>query len=253
LKYDPGDSETSEKYPISLSSSQEGKELLLINATAYGTAREQAMLLMKFLSLPLSDLSTDHAEFLSVHAKPASELEEVEEPIPVPQLSCRVDENSEELSLALKGEALRPIHIISGLIPALLFVFFGLRFFRFMVQTQTPIVVRMFFWGFFGVFFVLLPLSQVFSKLLLTRVYTYTMRINVRGVELETRSLFSRKAFLIKPQDVLGFDFSTPETWQQNFKTMSIPPGRIWIYLKARFTGFQAGLCPWQNFNVPRG
>ncbi len=225
LKYDAGDSETAEKYPISLSSTQEGKELLLINAMAYGAAREQAMMLMKFLCLPLSDLTTDHAEFLSVHPKPASEFDDAKESIPVPQLSCRVIENSEELSLALKGEALHPIHIISGLIPALLFIIFGLRFFRFMVQTQTPVVVRLFFWGFFGVFFVLLPLSQVLNKLLLTRVYTYIMRINIRGVEFETRSLFSRKTILIKPQDVLGFDFSIPETWQQNLRNPSILSG----------------------------
>jgi len=225
LQYDAGDSDTAEKYPISLSSSLGGKELLLVNANAYGAAREQAMLLMKFLSLPLSDLTTDHAEFLSVNHKPVSESEAMKEPLSVPELSCLVKEGNQELSLALKGKKLSPIHIIGGLLPLMFFTIFGFKFFQFMVQTQTPVVVRTFFLGFTGLIFVLLPLTGVLNRLLLTRVYTYIMRINIRGVEFETRGLFSRKTILIKPQDILGFDFSTQETRWQNVNGLSTRSG----------------------------
>ena len=64
IAFDPGDSESPEKYPVRLRASH-GKDFIINNPPRFGEAHRQAEYLSRYLRLPLADTTTDHETVLS--------------------------------------------------------------------------------------------------------------------------------------------------------------------------------------------
>lgn len=213
LRLDRSDSDSPDHYPIVLVSRNSGAELPLNDLSFYGDAHEEALMLMNFLKLPLSDRSTDNAVEM-IPGEPVTSVKRASKPPPdsVPELHCRVEEDERMLRIAFQGGPIRTGQVVTMLFPLLIFVYFGSRFGPILFSSGTPLPVTIFFAGFMTLFLLIGPLGGMLRVLLLSRLDTLILTINHGVITLESRGLISRKRLNIKAEDVIGFDFSTPQT-----------------------------------------
>lgn len=236
IRYVKGDSDTADSYPIMLISTKGLPELQLNSATSYGQARSQAILISEFLDFKVSDASTDNVQSLEGPAKPAQKTD-------LPPYPAREDfelkEGPDGLYLGLLPRRLHKAKLLFGCLPLLFFLLFTRGFWGILWSTGTPAVVRIGFISFFGIFFILLPLTEMLRVRMRTGKAVQTLRISNRGLELQDR--LAKKSLNLRWDQVFGVDLSSPEAklrsaadGQSGVDPASIPR---WMPRLVRFVG----------------
>jgi hypothetical protein len=172
LRFEAGDSDTADRYPVALRSAAVGDEFVLHNATDFGESYAAATELAGFLQLPLEDRTTgtatvrDPAEIGEpLQARLRSGRERVEAPVRPPTTRSQVREGSGRASIAIPVEPLRLASLLPALVPAGLVAWLGPDVLEFFRETRTPLFVQYAFGGFALLFFVVPPLLGVLSRL----------------------------------------------------------------------------------------
>ena len=188
-------------------------ELMLFSTSIYGDVRDQAILLMDFLDIPLYDRSMDHEELFNTRQKdPISYQASGSPPAFVPELKCTVSESDTEFRVAFKSNPLRLSETLFFLVPLLFFIYIGTRFLPILFSPGTPRVVSIFFGGFFFLFLMFGPLLTFLRKLLMVNRDALILIIRAGSLELRQCGVFFHKSRTFSSQDIYGFDYSSPQT-----------------------------------------
>ncbi len=217
IKYVAGDSDTPASYPVSLKAENGSKELAMCSFNNYGTSYGQAALISNFLHIPLEDYTTDHASMVKPDEPVTEEqlnLTEKTDEVSIPPevMRCQVVESDGTLQIGIPGPAFSMFHLIVLVIPVVILFFFGFPLFSFFERTNTPRFVSMFFMGFIGLFFVLLPIIQVIKAFLLSKKITSVIKVNSQGIAIENTSSFWKRTLQITKAEIVGIDYGTRET-----------------------------------------
>jgi hypothetical protein len=217
LKYDAGDSDRAESYPVVLKSESGSKELPLCSSSTYNVSLEQAVLLSGFMHLPLEDCTTDHVceitpESLEANQKPVLQEKAPEISAQPEVMRCEITSDDNNLQIRIPGPAFSPLQLVGLLIPAAILVFFVLPFLTFFTRSNTPLYVQIFFGGFFGLFMIVLPVLQVLKSIVRSKSISTIVNVSKEGITLEQITLFRKTYLKIPLNSILGIDYSTRES-----------------------------------------
>lgn len=109
VRFEAGDSDSADRYPVLLRAKGGGADLALQSATQYGESREAAAAIAKFLRLPLVDAATTHESVLAADLADAPFPEQPpgadlrgDSPRPL-RMQSQVRESSRTLEIILPG------------------------------------------------------------------------------------------------------------------------------------------------------
>ena len=236
LRYEKGDSDTADKYPLVLISSKNQPELVLLNASSYGQARSQAILIGEFLGFEVTDLSSLVPQPLQNDPGP---IQTSARPKPPFQPGFELRESQEEVYIAVHGKGISRAKLGCGFIPLLMFLIFAWNFLGILWSPGTPVFVRLFFLGFLGLFFVLLPLLELLKALRRRGKPIQELRIGKAGLELGDPA--AKQTLKLGWEDVFGVDYLSLEASLQTSdkRYHQIDPEKLpdWLKRLSRTTG----------------
>ena len=242
LRYEAGDSDTADKYPVALLSSKGLPELVLVNAGSYPQGREQAALIGEFLGFEVLDGSSGTVQPLLSESIPKRQSSPPAPPVLPSRPGFELRESDDELYVGVLGRGISKARALFGLVPLVFFMLFGFRFLGILWAPGTPVFVRAFFLGFFGLFFVFMPLVGVLQGLLKTGKPVQELRMDRSGLEL--RDLAPKRMLKLVWEDVYGVDYSSIESgmslrYGSGGRYREVDPGKIppWLHRLARATG----------------
>ncbi len=216
LRHDPGDSDTAERFPISLQAADGRTELDLTSFSSYGPALEQAKLLASFLRFNLEDKTTDNPRVLkpselSAHTGSfkAKELPAVAQPS---ELKSDLQHFEDELQIRIPGPRVSPLIFIGLLIPLGVVVFFAPGMLTFFTASNTPLMVQFFFIGFVGLFFVLLPVLEVLDAFIRSRSFLTAVTVNPEGISITHKAAIRKYNVRLAIAEIIDVDYGTGET-----------------------------------------
>jgi hypothetical protein len=220
LFYAPGDSDTADSYDMSLQGPTGSPHLALASFPEYGQALGQAGSTARFLRLPLLDNTTDHQAVipfervgLSLPERLAGDdvrpFEKVQRP---PSLSSEVQIQGRSVRISIANRPPSRPGLLALVVPVALLSFFGPRLLRFFDDTGTPAPVQVCASAFVLLFFVALPLMELVNASLCARRGGTVLTASPEGISIEQRGAWRTHARSIAAADILGIDYSTPES-----------------------------------------
>ena len=217
VRFEAGDSDSADRYPVLLRAKGGGADLALQSATQYGESREAAAAIAKFLRLPLVDAATTHESVLAADLADAPFPEQPpgadlrgDAPRPL-RMQSQVRESSRTLEIILPGPGFQwrklvgpaiSIGVLSYLAPQLL------RFFR---QTHTPEAVQTALLGFAVFLFVVIPLVGIFNAARLASRGRTLVTASPEGIVIEERGAWRARSTRLPAGEILGVDYGTAE------------------------------------------
>lgn len=206
LRYIAGDSDSPDKYNVSLKANDNSKELELFSSTTYGTSLDQAVLISKFLHLPLEDNSTDHPSEAIPESMESGQIPKLQEKQPdiSPQpdvMKCEVRCNENELQIKLPGPALKPLHFLGLLIPLGFILFKGFP----TILIVNNINISQLALLTFGI----IMLFKILRALVLTHKFTTIAYVDSKGILIEYLFTTKTKIVRIPANEIVGIDYST--------------------------------------------
>ena len=209
INYDPGDSDTAGSYTILLKSLN-GGELNMLNSQDFGIAHNQAMILMNFLNLPLDDNSSDRPVTIKPKEAVAAgvairEVKDVAEP---ETLLCDIQISEQELTISIPNAKFSPFNLIGLMFPVIFALIFIANVLPFFNNTQTPLVVKIVFFGFIGLFFVLIPALTVLNKYVSSHGFSMVVTVNKAGIVMRQK----RQSKTISRESIISLDYATIES-----------------------------------------
>lgn len=236
LRYEKGDSDTADRYPVLLISSQGLPELALTSVSSYGEARSQALMIGEFLGFEVTDLSSLAPQPLQKETGPLSLPGRPPAPF---QPGFELKESQEELYVAVYAKGISKAKAWFGMIPLIMFLIFAWNFLGILWSPGTPGFVRVIFLGFFGLFFVLLPLLEMLKALHRRGKPIQELRIGKAGLELG--DLAAKQTLKLGWEDVFGVDYISLEASLQSSdkRYHQIDPEKLpdWLKRLARIAG----------------
>lgn len=203
LKFERGDSDTSDRYPVVLSGSAE--EVSIASPLQFGQARRLALELSEFLHLPFEDRTTEHVKVFMPEGK--TEILTAHRP---KDMLSRVTETGEFLEILMpQNQGLGCLVPMMLLVPIIFVVeffppFHKLLEFNFDIQNLGDIF-GIFFFGVFFLFAVFIPLTFVVRALRQWKRPGISIKIDQRTIEI--RDLFSQtKIKKIPLDDVISIE-----------------------------------------------
>lgn len=219
LRFEEGDSDTSDRYPVVLQGKGGRPELELSSPTAYAAAREQGEYIAGFLRLPLVDAATDHevvvapgqaTENFTGRAQPSADHgERAARP---PFMRSQVEQLGGKVRIVIPGPGFRP-HLLFGF--ALPAVFLGyvipnlLEFFR---NTHTPAYVQIFFIGFLLLCFCLLPSISTINGIIRSVRGRTLVEASADGITIEEQAAWRKRVTFLPAGEIFGLDYSAAQT-----------------------------------------
>ena len=219
LEFQEGDSDTADKFPISLKS-RSGADLPLCSSTQYTEARAWAAAIARHLHFDIEDTSSDHAVRLSAdqadlplqHRLRLEHQHEapVERP---PAARSAVSNQADEVRISIPTPRLHPIVLAFMLIPVAVPLFMFAPLSQFFRQTQTPGVVGWFFLGFLVLMFGVMPASAAIHAFLSSRLGRTIVTVSMAGIRIQQRKVWRTKTLAShNASDVMDVDFSTTDS-----------------------------------------
>jgi hypothetical protein len=214
IRFEAGDSDSAERYPVSLRPRDASATLTLTSPTDYASASERAKELAGFLHVPLEDATSSHPqvyrpdqldESLQTRLRSAA-AEYMSVPRP-PQLRSQVGSAGGALQITIPGAGFRPTMLFSFVIPLGFLTYVAPSLLAFFRQTGTPGIVQGIFLGFVLIFFVALPtLGGITAIIGAMRGYT---QVTVTPVELviACRGAVRTQTTRITSAELLGLDY----------------------------------------------
>ena len=219
LRFEEGDSDTSDRYPVVLQGKGGRPELELSSPTAYAAAREQGEYIAGFLRLPLVDAATDHEvvvapgqateNFTGRAQLSADHGERAARP---PFMRSQVEQFGGKVRIVIPGPGFRP-HLLFGF--ALPAAFLGyvipnlLEFFR---NTHTPAYVQIFFIGFLLLCFCLLPSISTINGIIRSVRGRTLVEASADGITIEEQAAWRKRVTFLPAREIFGLDYSAAQT-----------------------------------------
>jgi hypothetical protein len=232
LRFDAGDSDTADRYPVVLKAKAAGADFSLSTSTQYGASREGAAAVAKFLALPLVDAATDHESVITADQVDATFQERLragdgrrEEPVRPLRVQSQVRESSSGVEIVLPGPGFRRGSLIGLVVSVGLLTYVAPNLLRFFRQTSTPEAVQIVFFGVIALFLVLIPLRGVVNSAVLAARGRTVVTASAEGVAIEVREAWRVKTTRIAAADILGLDYGTVDAALQASQRLAVQRG----------------------------
>jgi hypothetical protein len=219
LRFEEGDSDTSDRFPVVLQGKGNRPDLALSNPTDYAVAREQAEFIAGFLSFPLVDAATDHE--VVVAPRPASagpvkrerpSADATERATRPPFMRSRVEPSGGKVRIVLPGPGFRP-HLLFGFaLPAVFVMYVIPHLLEFFTATHTPEFVQVFFVGFIMIFFCILPSIGTINGIIRSIRGRTTVGASADGITIEEQAAWRKKVTSLPAGEIFGLDYSAAES-----------------------------------------
>lgn len=220
LHLEQGDADTSDRFPVLLTSASGQTEIRLSSATTYEDARRQAAYLATFLQWPLEDRTTEHHEVLTPDTVNLPWVERrrellIVDNVPRPfHLSSQITRTSTGVMIVIPGRGFHPASLIGVVILFMIVLFVAPGLFRFLRTTETPDVVGCVIFSPLMLFFVVLPLVEVVNAIARARRGRTTLTVDTSGVTIEERGAWRTVTTTIPSGEIMDLDYHTAQaTW----------------------------------------
>jgi hypothetical protein len=218
VRFESGDSDSAERYPVVLRAKGGGSDLALSSPTAYAEARHGAALIARVLRVPLVDATTDHESVTDPDRADAplreqlrGEGQEEQAPRP-PQMRSQVQDYGSRVQIAIPGPGFKPRMLLGFAIPAGLFAYAVPDVLRFFDQTRTPAFVQMAFLGVAVFFFCVLPFLGVLNRIRRATRGGTLISASPEGLTIEERGAWRSRVTRVPVGDILGLDYGTADS-----------------------------------------
>ena len=250
LRFEAGDSDTADRYPVVLKAKAGQADLALSTSTQYGESREKAAAVARFLGFPLVDASTDHESVTTAEQADATFQERVragddhrEEAVRPLRMLSQVRDAGSAVEIVLPGPGFRPGSLIGFAVSAGLLMYAAPQLLLFFRQTRTPEPVQFVFVGVVVLLFVLVPLRGVVGSILLAGRGRTVVTSSGEGIAIAEHGAWRVKTTRVPAADILGLDYGTADAALQSARQF------------AAERAAQAGHTPsprWQGRPAPR-
>lgn len=216
LGFVEGDSDTADKFPVSLRA-QGSADLVLWDATAYEQARAYAKALAELLRFDVEDASTDHVVRLSpgqFDIPLQRRLHQQREPIrgvarPA-NMRSHISRDAGEVTITIPLSRTHWLWLAAGLIPLTVLAYIGPGLARFFEQSRTPDPVSWIFLGFLTLFFGILPTGTMLNGFLRSQRGATIVVASRDGVRVSERGAWrTRTVVSLDVAEILDMDHST--------------------------------------------
>jgi hypothetical protein len=215
LRFDAGDSDTGDRYPVLLKARAGRADLALSSTSQYGESRQQAAAVAKFLDFPLVDGSTYHESVTSADQVDVTFQERLragqdrqEHAVRPLRLRSQVRESGCAVAIVLPGPGFRWGALIGVAISAGLLAYVAPPLFRFFRQTNTPEAVQLLSFGVAVLLFVVIPVLGVINAAALAIRGRTLVQGSAEGITIEERAAWRVKTIRVPAADILGLDFA---------------------------------------------
>ena len=217
VRFEAGDSDSAERYPVLLRAKGGGADLALQSATQYGESREAAAAIAKFLRLPLVDAATTHESVLAADLADAPFPEQPpgadlrgDAPRPL-RMQSQVRESSRTLEIILPGPGFQWRKLVGPAISVGVLSYLSPQLLRFFRQTHTPEAVQTALLGFAVFLFVVIPLVGIFNAARLASRGRTLVTASPEGIVIEERGAWRARLTRLPAGEILGVDYGTAE------------------------------------------
>jgi len=219
LGFVEGDSDSADRFPISLKAST-GPDLPLCSFTAYAQARECAAAVADHLQLEFEDASTDHPVRLSAsqvdipfQARLRREDALHSDPIRPSDARSQVTRGVGEVTIVIPARRLPALMLVVALIPIAIPLVIAPPLATFFRQSQTPGPVGWVFFGFLTLVFGVLPTTTVVGAFLRSRRGATIIAVSRQGLRVHKRGVWTTKTVTsLDASDILDIDYSSRES-----------------------------------------
>ena len=217
VRFQAGDSDTADRYPILLRAKGGGAEYVLQSSTQYGESREGAAAIAKFLRLPLVDAATTHESVLAPDRVDAPFPDQVAAAAPGGdaarplRMQCQVRESSRTVEIVLPGPGFNWRRLIGPAISVGALAYLAPDVLRFFQHTHTPEAVQMAILGFAILVLVVIPLMGVLNAVRLANRGRTLVTASPEGMTIEERGAWHAKQTRLAAAEILGLDYGTAE------------------------------------------
>jgi hypothetical protein len=218
LRYDSGDSDSPETYPIFLAPRNNLKELLLITASSYKEALEKINTLSNFLKYSVEDYTSEHSlviapgnldDILIERLRYSREKDKIDTPM---TLKSKVSRENGQTKIFIPGPGFKKTSLIPLAIFLIIILIFGPVVMDFFGRTHTPQIIQYIFFGIVTVFFFTTTLLGLISNLIGAKRAGTLVLINQAEFVIEQRKGWSTKREILPIVEILDIDYSTAES-----------------------------------------
>jgi hypothetical protein len=235
VRFEAGDSDSADRYPVLLRAKGGGADLALQSATQYGESREAAAAIAKSLRLPLVDAATTHESVLAADLADAPFPEQApgadlcgDAPRPL-RMQCQVRESSRTVEIILPGPGFQWRKLVGPAISVGVLSYLSPQLLRFFRQTHTPEAVQTAILGFAVFLVVVIPLVGIFNAARLASRGRTLVTASPEGIVIEERGAWRARSTRLPTAEILGLDYGTAEdafTSAQWGAKQRVPAGR---------------------------
>ena len=217
LGFVPGDSDTSESFPLALKA-RTGADLPLCSFSTYPESWECAAAVAQHLRIDIEDATTDHPVSVSPDTpglSPRRSRDRIEAGVVSRPAGARseVHREADQVRIVIPHPRTHPIVLVFMLIPLAVPVFGVPMLLDFFRHTNTPGAIGWVFIGFLTLFFGILPGMTVVNGLLRERRGSTTVLISRQGLQLLERGAWrTRTLASFARADIVDVDYSTRDS-----------------------------------------
>jgi hypothetical protein len=214
IAFEPGDSESPERYPVRLRASS-GKDFPVSAPERFGESRRQAEFLSRLLRLPLADTTTDHevltnperaGETLQQRLRSAgAKLESGRRPA---EMICQVSESAGQATIVIPARKSPFVTVVLASVSGVA-LFFAPALWRLFRQTETPPALALPFFVLTLLGFGILPLAAAVNRMVRTRKDKTVVTASPSGLIIERRGAWRTETTTLSAGDILDVDHST--------------------------------------------
>jgi hypothetical protein len=213
LRFDPGDSDSPDRYPVVLDPRGGGKELPLMSCGDYAAGRAGAERIASFLSMPLVDSTSDHQTVHDADAVAAPFRERARRDLPSrvqrpASLRTSVEQSARSVRFRIPGPGFRHSQLLRLVIPLGIGGFVATQMVPFFHRSDTPGEVQWFFLGFLALI-VLGPAAGVLLSGVRNSGRRTVVSASPQGITIQDLALLGSKTTEIGADDLIDIDFST--------------------------------------------
>jgi hypothetical protein len=216
VRFEAGDSDTSDTFPVTLRARDGGSDFRLSSSTAYEDSRQDAAQVARFLHLPLVDASTDHEGILEAGQEDASlaervgdEKESADRPVRPLRMRSQVQETATQVRFVIPGSGFRVLSLLGIVIPVGILSFVVPALLQFFERTHTPAAVQIAFLGFLILFFGVVPLVGAIRSVVSSIRGRTSVTASPDGLTIEEQSAWRTHRTVIPASDLLDLDYGT--------------------------------------------
>jgi len=212
LRMHAGDSDSQDRYPVSLQSAS--AELILHSGTSYADGYRQAMYVAHFLDLPLEEATTDRSQTIdsAERSAPVNErfaddsdsVRRVNQPF---DMRSRIERGNGVLTVIIPAGKLRIWNIIPNLLSLGIAVYIISQFTDLFGRTDTPHEIGLGFVGLVLLFFVLLPTLSILRRWLHSKFGYSRLTISRDEIQFIEKSVLRKRESIIPLSDLIDIDY----------------------------------------------